>query len=186
MSRTIPLTSTPYPSTTTTAAAGRIAATGYGASSNKTSRNRASPESFHDLARRCEAAEVLQSYEMLSWFSFARCESITQTRLHFQNLLAGFTDQDESLQIDWRTDTSPFPAKKTTQVATSSRKGKERVSLADGAVGGGEEYGGVGAGGADCAGSGERPRSRVVSGGGEGGKGVARSPGSGMKKRRAL
>ena len=36
--------------------------------------HRRSPESFQSLSERNHAAEVLQSYEMLSWYSFSRCE----------------------------------------------------------------------------------------------------------------
>jgi hypothetical protein len=34
-------------------------------------------------------------------------QSLTQTRLHFLSLLAGFTPADEAAQVDWKTDTSP-------------------------------------------------------------------------------
>ncbi|KAK4555578.1 hypothetical protein LTR86_007331 [Recurvomyces mirabilis] len=144
-----------------------------------------SPESYHSLARRSEAAEILQSYEMLSWWSFARCESLAQTRLHFQNIVAGFTDEDEASFVHWRVDHSPHPAKQAALVA--SRKGKERVSA--GFAGDGA---GAGAGGRPsdldataAAGrlvGGGSPRSReagVVNGGANG------SPaGSGAKKKR--
>lgn len=33
-----------------------------------------SPESFQSLNRRNAAAEILQSYEKLSWYSMQRCE----------------------------------------------------------------------------------------------------------------
>lgn len=33
-----------------------------------------SPESHESLSRRNAAAEILQSYEKLSWYSFQRCE----------------------------------------------------------------------------------------------------------------
>ena len=33
-----------------------------------------SPESYASLLARCEAAEILQSYEMLAWASLSRCE----------------------------------------------------------------------------------------------------------------
>ncbi|KAK3675082.1 hypothetical protein LTR78_005016 [Recurvomyces mirabilis] len=99
-----------------------------------------SPESYHSLARRNEAAEILQSYEMLSWWSFARCESLTQTRLHFQNIIAGFTDEDEASFVHWRVDHSPHPAKQAALVA--SRKGKERMSAGVAGDGAGSEASG--------------------------------------------
>lgn len=37
-------------------------------------RKAASPESFDSLRRRNGAAEILQSYEKLSWHAFKRCE----------------------------------------------------------------------------------------------------------------
>ncbi|RMY44632.1 hypothetical protein D0864_15592 [Hortaea werneckii] len=33
-----------------------------------------SSESYHSFAQREEAARILQSYEKLSWYSYARCE----------------------------------------------------------------------------------------------------------------
>ncbi|KAI6893748.1 hypothetical protein KC318_g12098, partial [Hortaea werneckii] len=33
-----------------------------------------SQESYHAFAQREEAARILQSYEKLSWYSYARCE----------------------------------------------------------------------------------------------------------------
>jgi hypothetical protein len=53
-----------------------------------------------------------------------------QTRLHFQNIVAGFTDEDEASLVDWKTDTTPRlrPGDET----RSSRKGKERVSSGGG------------------------------------------------------
>lgn len=97
-----------------------------------------SPESFQSLNERNNAAEILQSYEKLSWLSMQRCEvwessfitgtsanyhqSLTQTRLHFQNIVAGFTRDDEAALIDWKEDLSPRGE------VTKTEKGKERVS----------------------------------------------------------
>ncbi|KAK5119312.1 hypothetical protein LTR85_007668 [Meristemomyces frigidus] len=83
------------------------------------------------FARRNDAAGILQSYEELSWYSFQRCESITQTRLHFQNIVAGFTSEDEAEFVDWKEDKSPHSPKPGEEVK-ASRKGKERASLGGG------------------------------------------------------
>ncbi|GAB1734767.1 hypothetical protein NU195Hw_Modified_652t1 [Hortaea werneckii] len=106
-----------------------------------------SSESYHSFAQREEAARILQSYEKLSWYSYARCESLAQTRLHFRNLVAGFTPHDEAAHIDYTEDLSPLPSAGRShgdgsreEVAggmKASRKGKERASLPAGADGGG-------------------------------------------------
>ncbi|KAK3057073.1 hypothetical protein LTR09_002111 [Extremus antarcticus] len=89
-----------------------------------------SPESFESLARRNGAAEILQSYEKLSWFSMQRCESLTQTRLHFQNIVVGFTEEDEAKLVDYKTDNTP--RLKPGEEPRGSRKGKERMSSGGG------------------------------------------------------
>ncbi|KAI6859015.1 hypothetical protein KC323_g6778 [Hortaea werneckii] len=110
-----------------------------------------SQESYHSFAQREEAARILQSYEKLSWYSYARCESLAQTRLHFRNLVAGFTPTDEAAHTDYTEDLSPLPSAAKSygdggsreEVAggmKASRKGKERASL----PGGGADGGGVG------------------------------------------
>ncbi|KAK5681115.1 hypothetical protein LTS10_006876 [Elasticomyces elasticus] len=93
---------------------------------------RHSPEAFQSLYERNEAAEILQRYEMLSWYSFMRCESLTQTRLHFQNIVAGFSAEDEASLVYWKEDFTPHPPKP----GDTSRKGKERVSSGANAVAG--------------------------------------------------
>ncbi|GAB7324152.1 hypothetical protein MBLNU13_g07528t1 [Cladosporium sp. NU13] len=106
-----------------------------------------SPETHISLAARNAAAEILQSYEQLSWHALSRNESLAQTRLHFLSLLAGFTADDERAQIDWKTDNSPHaPDALPTSIYTgleplggegrrkssSAGKGKERASLGGG------------------------------------------------------
>lgn len=76
-----------------------------------------------------QAAEILQSYEKLSWVSFQRCESIAQTRLHLQNIVAGFSKDDEEALVDWKEDFRPHPTK-TGEEQNPGRKGKERSSAA--------------------------------------------------------
>ncbi|KAK3713795.1 hypothetical protein LTR37_008281 [Vermiconidia calcicola] len=99
-------------------------------SSRTTGKAPKSPESFESLARRNGAAEILQSYEKLSWYSLQRCESLNQTRLHFQNIVAGFTDEDEVGFVDWKTDNTPRT--KPGEEAKGGRKGKERVGSGGG------------------------------------------------------
>ncbi|KAK4636023.1 hypothetical protein CLAFUW4_00310 [Fulvia fulva] len=95
-----------------------------------------SPESFDSLRRRNTAAEVLQSYEKLSWLSTSRCESIVQTRAHFQRIVAGFGDLTPD-DIKWNEDFTPHPGSKP------SKKGKERASLG-GSMSGPSDTGGSG------------------------------------------
>ncbi|KAI7168266.1 hypothetical protein KC352_g25409 [Hortaea werneckii] len=105
-----------------------------------------SSESYHSFAQREEAARILQSYEKLSWYSYARCESLAQTRLHFRNLVAGFTPTDEAAHIDYTEDLAPLPSagrshgdgsrEEVAGATKASRKGKERASLSGGADGG--------------------------------------------------
>ncbi|KAK1811412.1 hypothetical protein LTR12_014221 [Friedmanniomyces endolithicus] len=95
---------------------------------------RHSPEAFQSLYERNEAVEALQRYELLSWYSFVRCESLTQTRLHCQNIVAGFSPEDEAALVQCREDFTPHPPRPD----EASRKGKERerVSSGQGAVAG--------------------------------------------------
>ncbi|KAK4507245.1 hypothetical protein PRZ48_000980 [Zasmidium cellare] len=93
-----------------------------------TTRPARSPESFDSLRARDAAAEILQSYEKLSWLSFHRCETIMQTRLHFQRVAAGFDDEAEAKNVRWKEDFTRHP-KTAEEEAKASRKGKERVSL---------------------------------------------------------
>ncbi|TKA74826.1 hypothetical protein B0A55_05935 [Friedmanniomyces simplex] len=105
----------------------------------QTSKARHSPEAFKSLYERSEAAEALQRYEVLSWYSFIRCESLTQTRLHFQNIVAGFSPEDEAALVQCKEDSTPHPPRP----GEGSRKGKERererVSFGPGAIAGPSE-----------------------------------------------
>nr|OQO26984.1 hypothetical protein B0A51_05001 [Rachicladosporium sp. CCFEE 5018] len=103
-----------------------------------------SPEDYASLARRNAAAETLQSYDRLSWHAAARNESLVQTRLHFQNIIAGFDDSDthawSTVSKVWKTDTTPHvpdapdwePVKERCKTAVTggsgSGKGKDRKS----------------------------------------------------------
>lgn len=106
-----------------------------------------SPESFESMRERDHAAEILQSYEMLSWYAIRRCEvcvllrsidhssicltisqTITQTRMHFQCIVAGFTEEDTKKRRVWIEDFTPH-SPKPGQESRSSHKGKDRASL---------------------------------------------------------
>ena len=58
-------------------------------------------------------------------------KSITQTRLHFQNIVAGFTPEDEARYVDWKEDFTSHPPKPGEETK-ASRKGKERLSAGGG------------------------------------------------------
>ena len=75
-------------------------------------------------------------------------KSLPQTRLHFQNIVAGFTADDEKHFIDWREDLTPHvpdppdhdPTIARTKISTlggaeqlklKSAKGKERASIGE-------------------------------------------------------
>lgn len=91
-----------------------------------------------------------------------RVKSITQTRLHFQNIVAGFTEDDEKKYIDWTDDFTPHPPKPGEEGKQQSRKGKERVR-----AGGGNGVAG-GSGGSPVAKGAGGSRSASGSGAGSG------------------
>ncbi|QIW96817.1 hypothetical protein AMS68_002335 [Peltaster fructicola] len=114
-----------------------MAASSSSSSYARGARGERSPESFESLRKRNEAVEILQSYEKLSWHSYARRETLQQTRLHFQNIVAGFSSEDEAALVDWPTDNSPLPARDGDADRGSRRKstnpadkGKESASVA--------------------------------------------------------
>ncbi|GAB7324151.1 hypothetical protein MBLNU13_g07528t2 [Cladosporium sp. NU13] len=154
-----------------------------------------SPETHISLAARNAAAEILQSYEQLSWHALSRNEvrpspnpnptqpthhlttslvqSLAQTRLHFLSLLAGFTADDERAQIDWKTDNSPhapdaLPTSIYTGLEPLGGEGRRKSSSA----GKGKERASLGGGGGSGRAS---PRTSL---GGEG-------SGSAKKKKRS-
>ncbi|SMR42447.1 unnamed protein product [Zymoseptoria tritici ST99CH_1A5] len=90
----------------------------------KSSRPARSPESFDSLNERNRATQILQSYEKLSWISFQRGETIAQTRVHFQNKIAGFSAEDEANRLKWKEDFT----RRAGNESKPSRKGKERMS----------------------------------------------------------
>jgi hypothetical protein len=53
---------------------------------------------FKERERLCNAAAILESNEMLLWHSLWRCESVPQTKLHFERVLIGVDSEDEPLE----------------------------------------------------------------------------------------
>ncbi|KAF2207867.1 hypothetical protein CERZMDRAFT_107598 [Cercospora zeae-maydis SCOH1-5] len=89
-------------------------------------------ESIQSQRRRNEAAEVLQSYEQLSWYAYQRCETLAQTRIHFRCIVAGINPEQEDLNVYWREDFTPR-ASETLRQSTSARRGKEKIDSERGA-----------------------------------------------------
>ncbi|KAF2262341.1 hypothetical protein CC78DRAFT_534837 [Lojkania enalia] len=57
-------------------------------------------ETYEARQKRKHAVEVLDSIELLIWYSAARHESIPATRQHFQNIVYGIEERDED--VAWR------------------------------------------------------------------------------------
>ncbi|GAB7349038.1 hypothetical protein MBLNU459_g8007t1 [Dothideomycetes sp. NU459] len=97
-------------------------------------------ESHLSQARRNQAARILRSYEQLVFFSMQRHESVVQTRLHFEAILAGVEDPDAD--PDWPTDNSsleePKAAKEGAGKTGSANKGKNTAAGSAGRGGAGE------------------------------------------------
>lgn len=74
-------------------------------------------ETFEERERRYNAARILESNEMLIWHSVARNESLPQTRLHFEKIVAGF-DSDDS-DPEWEDATPPPPPQQQQQPSGS-------------------------------------------------------------------
>lgn len=55
-------------------------------------------------------------------------QTITQTRLHYQRVVAGFDNDIEGEDIKWKEDFTRHP-RSAEEESRSSRKGKERASL---------------------------------------------------------
>jgi hypothetical protein len=60
-------------------------------------------------------------------------QSLVQTRLHFQNIIAGFDSEDEATFIDWHESLEPRLSKAGAD-PRSVRKGKERVASGSAAI----------------------------------------------------
>ncbi|KAF9738137.1 hypothetical protein PMIN03_012103 [Paraphaeosphaeria minitans] len=54
--------------------------------------SKAAGEPYEARAKREQAAQILESVELLVWHSNARNESVAQTRQHFQNVMLGLPD----------------------------------------------------------------------------------------------
>ena len=63
-------------------------------------------------------------------------QSLAQTRQHFENIVAGFTDEDEAALVDVKEDTTSRRAKDGEQGKDSRKKGKKRLSSGDGQASG--------------------------------------------------
>ena len=57
---------------------------------------------------------------------------MAQTRLHFQSIVAGFTEEDEAALIDWTTDNTSRPTKDDEKDKETRHKGKKRLSSGGG------------------------------------------------------
>ncbi|KAK8165657.1 hypothetical protein BKA80DRAFT_309703 [Phyllosticta citrichinensis] len=107
-------------------------------------------ETYEERQRRYNAARVLESNEMLIWWSTVRNESIPQTRLHFENQLAGFASDDS--EPEWDDDLSGGPPPAGTPGVrvrflfgeNKQRGGASNTSLEQGQ----QQYGGGGSGAA--------------------------------------
>jgi len=60
---------------------------------------------FREIDKLSTAAAILESHEMLLWISAARCESVAQTRRHFERVLCGIDSDDEP--VEWEESTTP-------------------------------------------------------------------------------
>ncbi|ORY18681.1 hypothetical protein BCR34DRAFT_660046 [Clohesyomyces aquaticus] len=105
-------------------------------------------DSYEQRQARSQAAEILDSVELLLWYSSARNESIPQTRRHFQNIFLGLSEsistspeQDSPDSVAWKEEyevpleklrkgVAPSPRGGASQRRTSA-KGKEKEKEKD-------------------------------------------------------
>ncbi|GME50381.1 hypothetical protein BKCO1_1600050 [Neofusicoccum parvum] len=78
-------------------------------------------ETFEERERRYNAARILESNEMLIWHSVARNESLPQTRLHFEKIVAGFDSDDSDPEWEDATPPPPPPQQQQQQQQSGSR-----------------------------------------------------------------
>lgn len=98
-----------------------------------------SPESFASRQRRDEAAAILDSQEMLLWFSAARNESVAQTRRFYRDIVLGVPRPDAVWSEEW--ERGPEEGK------SPGGKGRERErGVGRKRVSGGGPHGGFGEG----------------------------------------
>ncbi|KAF2036366.1 hypothetical protein EK21DRAFT_49581, partial [Setomelanomma holmii] len=85
-------------------------------------------ESYESRQRREEASRILQSTEMVIWYSNARNESIPQTRAHFQRIVLGISADNED--VAWKEEWEVDDAGRDRGGVASPRsaKGKEKES----------------------------------------------------------
>jgi len=59
----------------------------------------------HEIDELANAAAILESHEMLLWVAASRCESVAQTKRHFERVLCGIDSDDEP--VEWEESTTP-------------------------------------------------------------------------------
>ncbi|KAF2089852.1 hypothetical protein K490DRAFT_62729 [Saccharata proteae CBS 121410] len=93
-------------------------------------------ETFEERERRSYAARILESNEMLIWMSSTRNESIPQTRLHFEKVVAGI-ESDES-DKEWENSNEELrEAEARGSPKVKPRQGERRVNGGSRKSGGG-------------------------------------------------
>ncbi|KAL1305153.1 hypothetical protein AAFC00_002077 [Neodothiora populina] len=80
-------------------------------------------ETVQDRHQRNQAASILANYEQLVWLAMARNESIVQTRLYYEAILAGLPTTDPD--VEWPTEYQS--ASKDAQGRSPAGKGKARA-----------------------------------------------------------
>lgn len=60
---------------------------------------------FNEQDRLANAAAILESNEMLMWISASRCESVAQTKRHYERILCGIDSDEEP--VEWEESTTP-------------------------------------------------------------------------------
>ncbi|KAF2447335.1 hypothetical protein P171DRAFT_430232 [Karstenula rhodostoma CBS 690.94] len=58
-------------------------------------------EPYESRVKREQAAQILESLELLVWQSNARNESVAQTRQHFQNVMLGLPDAEPAFREEY-------------------------------------------------------------------------------------
>lgn len=88
------------------------------------------PESYAQRQKRSEAAAILDSQEMLLWYSAARHESVTQTRQYYLDIVLGVEQAPKDWKEEWEVQhdelAGPAPSPKG---KSPKGKGREREKL---------------------------------------------------------
>ncbi|KAF1345358.1 hypothetical protein BDV97DRAFT_401950 [Delphinella strobiligena] len=83
------------------------------------------PETIEETNIRKNALRTLENYEELVWTAMARNESVSQTRLHFEALLAGLPSADP-YNVEWPTEYQDERSKRGNAEGRSSGGGKDK------------------------------------------------------------